>query len=198
MLKKFHRRGPDGRRHEFFVAEDLWQPLPGQHVVFDDVLVGAGRARVTEVCPVYGGSAGINEIAQLIGRRSDEVHLRYLDVYCEEDAEPDQYTRSQRYPRPAAALADTVTLPKTFLRRGPDGHMKEFHTADDVWQPIPGQDIAFTDVLHGAGWVTIAAVRPTYAGSLAHTEMAKLVAGEPNHVQLRGIEVFCEEKRLPE
>lgn len=89
-------------------------------------------------------------------------------------------------------------IKKVFFRRGPDGYMHEFHTAVDDWQPIPGQDVAFSDVLHGAGWVTIAAVRPVYVGSLAHTEMAKLIGGEANEVHLQLIEVFCEEKVDPE
>jgi hypothetical protein len=88
---------------------------------------------------------------------------------------------------------------KVFFRRGPDGQMHEFHTTapDDEWNPIPGQDVAFVDVLHGAGWVTVTAVRPIYTGSLAHTEMAHLVGGEPNRVYLQVMEVFCEEKTLP-
>lgn len=88
-------------------------------------------------------------------------------------------------------------MKKIFFRRGPDGRMAEFHTADDEWNPVPGQDIAFVDVLHGAGWVTVTAIRPIYTGSLAHTEMAHLVAGEANQVYLIHLEVFCEQKKLP-
>lgn len=91
-----------------------------------------------------------------------------------------------------------MAIKKRFFRRGPDRRMHESHVAVDDWQPIPGQDIAFVDTIHGAGWLTIHAIRPIYTGSLAHTEMAKLVHGEANQVYLQEIEVFCEEKDFSE
>lgn len=89
-------------------------------------------------------------------------------------------------------------MKKVFYQRGPDGTFSEFHVTpvDDQWQPIPGQDWALIDAVHGAGWFEVVSVRPIYRASTAHTEVAKGLRGESNLVYLDHMEVFLRDKPI--
>lgn len=84
------------------------------------------------------------------------------------------------------------------FQRGPDGMFHEFHTTrvDDEWQPIPGQDWALIDAVHGAGWFTVVSCRPIYQASTAHPDVAAKLAGEVTVVYLKHMEVFLEKKKV--
>jgi hypothetical protein len=94
------------------------------------------------------------------------------------------------------------------FQRGPDGAFHEFHVTSvaDPWHPIPGQDVNIVRAVHGAGWFTVISCRPVYAGSVAHTDVAKELANfeaelagaehAASFVHLLHMEVYLEEVTL--
>lgn len=84
---------------------------------------------------------------------------------------------------------------KRFFRRGPDGFFAEFWTTHphDDWQPAIGQNMAVSDTLHGVQWLTVVGVRVVYRGSMAHDEIAAMLANEPNAIHLDVCEVYLED-----